>query len=181
MVGGCAEGLRDGRSGCFTFRGKQSYAPGMRKTSRAFWAKRPNSLVSCVLLTWSLITGQAAAQENAKFKEFSKPVIDIGIAAQDVEKSAKFYTEAIGFTEVQGFHVSGELGRQIVKRFDGGPRGPNDLPGKDRLVQRRGLRLRLDAQLVPQNLAAGLVLRQRRAALSEMSQTRHYRLMRTLH
>jgi len=53
------------------------------------------------------------AQEQEKFKGFSKPVIDIGIVARDVEKSARFYTEAIGFTEVKGFSVTGELGKKI--------------------------------------------------------------------
>jgi catechol 2,3-dioxygenase-like lactoylglutathione lyase family enzyme len=53
------------------------------------------------------------AQDQAAPKEFTKPVIDIGIVAREVEKSAKFYLEAIGFTEVAGFSVTGELGRKI--------------------------------------------------------------------
>ncbi len=44
---------------------------------------------------------------------FSKPVIDIGVVVSDIEKSAKFYTESLGMTEVKGFSVSGELGRKI--------------------------------------------------------------------
>jgi lactoylglutathione lyase len=56
--------------------------------------------------------GTALAQESNK-KEFSKPVIDIGMVARDVEKSARFYTDAIGFTEVQGFSVTADLGRKI--------------------------------------------------------------------
>lgn len=57
--------------------------------------------------------GIAAAEQTNNFKEFSKPVIDLGIVAKDAEKSARFYTEAIGFTEVPGFSVTGELGRKI--------------------------------------------------------------------
>lgn len=53
-----------------------------------------------------------AAQETMK-SEFSKPVIDIGLVVRDVAASAKFYTNAIGFTEVPGFPVSAELGRKI--------------------------------------------------------------------
>ncbi len=36
---------------------------------------------------------------------FSRSTIDFGIVASDLEKSAKFYTEALGCTEVQGFDV----------------------------------------------------------------------------
>jgi catechol 2,3-dioxygenase-like lactoylglutathione lyase family enzyme len=45
--------------------------------------------------------------------EFSKPIIDIGIVVKDASRSAAFLTNAIGFKEVQGFPVSGELGRKI--------------------------------------------------------------------
>ncbi|MBN2136328.1 MAG: VOC family protein [Sedimentisphaerales bacterium] len=41
---------------------------------------------------------------------FSRTIIDIGIVVSDVEKSAKFYTEALGFSEVGGFEVSKEMG-----------------------------------------------------------------------
>ncbi|HOW74116.1 MAG TPA: DUF1080 domain-containing protein [Phycisphaerae bacterium] len=44
---------------------------------------------------------------------FSKPVVDIGVVVSDIEKSAKFYTESLGLTEVKGFSVTGELGRKI--------------------------------------------------------------------
>jgi len=44
---------------------------------------------------------------------FSKPTIDIGIVARDVEKSAKFYTETIGLKEIEGFSAPAELGKKI--------------------------------------------------------------------
>lgn len=53
---------------------------------------------------------------NLKVKSlanFSKPIVDIGIVVSDLEKSAKFYTESLGMTEVKGFSVTGELGRKI--------------------------------------------------------------------
>ncbi|MBE0536500.1 MAG: VOC family protein [Phycisphaerae bacterium] len=40
---------------------------------------------------------------------FSRLTIDLGTVVSDVEKSAKFYTEALGFTEVPGFDVSPEM------------------------------------------------------------------------
>ncbi len=40
---------------------------------------------------------------------FSRLTIDVGVVVSDVEKSAKFYTEALGFTEVGGFDVSAEM------------------------------------------------------------------------
>jgi catechol 2,3-dioxygenase-like lactoylglutathione lyase family enzyme len=44
---------------------------------------------------------------------FSKPTIDIGIVARDVEKSAKFYTDTIGLKEIEGFSAPAELGKKI--------------------------------------------------------------------
>jgi catechol 2,3-dioxygenase-like lactoylglutathione lyase family enzyme len=45
--------------------------------------------------------------------EFSKPVIDLGMVVKDADRSAAFLTNAIGFKEVKGFSVSGDLGRKI--------------------------------------------------------------------
>ena len=54
-------------------------------------------------------TARAADATNA----FSKPTIDIGIVARDVEKSAKFYTEVIGLKEIKGFSGPAEFGKKI--------------------------------------------------------------------
>lgn len=70
------------------------------------------AIIGILLLALGLLLRNARAGENPA-SEFSKPVIDIGIVAADLEKSARFYTEAIGFTEIQGFDVSAELGRKI--------------------------------------------------------------------
>lgn len=39
---------------------------------------------------------------------FSSATADIGIVVKDLEKSAKFYTETLGLTEVKGFSVPAE-------------------------------------------------------------------------
>ncbi|MGC6464744.1 MAG: VOC family protein [Akkermansiaceae bacterium] len=49
----------------------------------------------------------ALAQEEKK-PVFTNAVADIGIVVKDLEKSAKFYTEVIGMTEVKGFDVPAE-------------------------------------------------------------------------
>ena len=50
---------------------------------------------------------------RAADSEFSKPVIDIGIVVKDSERTARFLTNVIGFKEVRGFSVTGDLGRKI--------------------------------------------------------------------
>lgn len=59
-------------------------------------------------VTVTSITGLAAAES-----EFSRLSIDIGVVVSDIEKSAKFYTEVIGFKEVPGFSVPGPRGKAI--------------------------------------------------------------------
>ena len=54
-----------------------------------------------------------ASEGKARSNSFAKPVVDIGIVVSDLDKSAKFYTESLGMTEVKGFSVTGELGRKI--------------------------------------------------------------------
>ena len=53
----------------------------------------------------------ARAAEGAA--AFSKPVIDLGMVATDAARTARFLTNAIGFTEVPGFSVTPDLGRRI--------------------------------------------------------------------
>ncbi len=45
--------------------------------------------------------------------ESSKPIIDIGMVAKDADRTARFLTNVIGFKEVRGFPVSGDLGKKI--------------------------------------------------------------------
>lgn len=65
------------------------------------------------LSSLALLATGADALAAESTKEFSKPVIDIGIVVRDIDKSAQFYTNAIGFKEVNGFPVTGDLGRKI--------------------------------------------------------------------
>jgi len=67
------------------------------------------------LAVWAalaLATAPVAAQ-GGQAGEFSKAVIDIGMVVRDAAASARFYTNAIGFTEVAGFPVSADLGKKI--------------------------------------------------------------------
>ena len=64
------------------------------------------TLVVCLAVGCLIAT---AAQSNSGKAEFTKTTIDIGVVVSDVEKAAKFYTEAVGFTEVRGFEVSAPL------------------------------------------------------------------------
>jgi lactoylglutathione lyase len=53
------------------------------------------------------------AEEPKKSRTFASTTIDIGVVVADVEKSVKFYTEAIGFKELMGFEVAGDYARDI--------------------------------------------------------------------
>jgi lactoylglutathione lyase len=45
--------------------------------------------------------------------EFSSTTIDLGVVTSDVEKSVKFYAEAIGFKELKGFSVGAEYAKDV--------------------------------------------------------------------
>lgn len=64
-------------------------------------------MVVCIVA--GLLAAGAAAPGAGK-GAFTRTTIDIGVVVSDVEKSAKFYTEALGFTEAGGFDVSKEMG-----------------------------------------------------------------------
>jgi catechol 2,3-dioxygenase-like lactoylglutathione lyase family enzyme len=53
----------------------------------------------------------APAAAPAPAGEFASLTIDLGVIASDVERSAKFYTEVAGFTEIQGFDASAAMTR----------------------------------------------------------------------
>lgn len=73
-----------------------------------FLGKLAAAFVVMTLLVTAPAT-HAADPTNA----FSKPTIDIGIVARDVEKSARFYSEAIGLKEIKGFSAAAEFGKKI--------------------------------------------------------------------
>ncbi len=82
----------------------------MRKTNRFFRTHiGARSLIGAVALT----IGVAAARAAEPAGEFSNGRIDLGIVVKDADRSAAFLTNAIGFKEVGGFSVTGDLGRKI--------------------------------------------------------------------
>jgi len=70
------------------------------------------SHLTAVTLSLSILLAGAATPGEAQDDQlFSKPTIDLGVVVSDVEKSVKFYTEAIGFQEKQGFQVPGDFAK----------------------------------------------------------------------
>lgn len=82
-------------------------------TSIPRFIHRPRPFVfACFLLA----IGPAASvplRADSPAAQFSKPVIDVGVVVSDLDKSVRFYTNAIGFKEVSGFSVSAEMGKKI--------------------------------------------------------------------
>lgn len=50
-----------------------------------------------------------ASTLSADDSEFARSTIDLGVVVKNVEKSAAFYTEAIGFNELKGFSVPADF------------------------------------------------------------------------
>lgn len=61
----------------------------------------------------SLFVPVSATRAADSTNGFSKPTIDIGIVAKDVEKSAKFYSEVVGLKEIKGFSAAPDFGKKI--------------------------------------------------------------------
>ncbi len=51
----------------------------------------------------------SAAQKQPEKAQFSRTTIDLGVVVSDVEKAVTFYTQALGFTKVSEFDVSGQM------------------------------------------------------------------------
>lgn len=81
----------------------------IRPATRRFSGSLIAALMQLALLLPTLLP--LRAEEPAS--QFSKPVIDIGVVVGDLDRSAKFYTNVIGFREVPGFNVSPEMGKKI--------------------------------------------------------------------
>ena len=63
------------------------------------------AVLACALLALFGFNYSAQADEKSVF---TKATIDLGIVVSDLDKAAKFYSEVIGLTEVDGFRVPGE-------------------------------------------------------------------------
>jgi len=71
--------------------------------------------VYVLLVAWALagvVMIQIARSDSGK-PEFSRTTIDVGVVVSDVEKAAKFYTQALGFTETGGFDVAAQMAGDI--------------------------------------------------------------------
>lgn len=64
-----------------------------------------------LVVLWALSIG--AHRSHGAEEEFPRTTIDLGTVVTDVAKSVKFYTDAIGFTEVQGFSVAGDYCEKV--------------------------------------------------------------------
>jgi catechol 2,3-dioxygenase-like lactoylglutathione lyase family enzyme len=67
--------------------------------------------VYALLVAWAIAGALMIkiARSEAGKPEFAKTTIDIGMVVSDVDKAAKFYTQALGFTETGSFDVSGQM------------------------------------------------------------------------
>jgi len=69
-------------------------------------------LVAATTLLMAGLFVIAGAQTGGDKPEFSRTTIDLGVVVSDIEKAAKFYTEAIGFQQVGSFDVAADLAGQ---------------------------------------------------------------------
>ena len=67
--------------------------------------------VHTLIVAWIVGGGimMAAAKQDSGKSEFSRTTIDLGMVVGDVEKTAVFYREVLGFKELSGFDVSAQM------------------------------------------------------------------------
>jgi catechol 2,3-dioxygenase-like lactoylglutathione lyase family enzyme len=66
----------------------------------------PLLIVACTIAGSLVVTG---AQQSGTKAAFSRTTIDLGLVVSDVEKAAKFYTEALGFKDAGSFDVAAQM------------------------------------------------------------------------
>lgn len=67
-----------------------------------------------IAATFAVIASQgSAALAEESSSPFSSTTIDIGLVAKDAEKTVKFYKDAIGFKEVEGFFVPADYAKDV--------------------------------------------------------------------
>src|SRR5205823_2614346 len=66
-------------------------------------------LLAGLVAAGAALTKRATADAAKSEGEFARTTIDLGVVVSDVDKSAAFYKDAIGFKEVKGFSVSGDF------------------------------------------------------------------------
>jgi len=72
-------------------------------------SQRSDFFTSLLLATLVLLAGTARAGAEDPESPFTRTTIDIGVVVSDVERSATFYTEVIGFTEITPFDVPADF------------------------------------------------------------------------
>lgn len=65
--------------------------------------------VSLIAASGFTLAVSANQQTEAPASNFASEVIDLGMVVSDLDKSVKFYKDAIGFEEVEGFKVPGQF------------------------------------------------------------------------
>ena len=61
----------------------------------------------------AVVGSSAMADHHEEKKAFSSQTIDLGVVVSDIDRSAKFYKEALGFKEVPGFDVPGDWANKV--------------------------------------------------------------------
>lgn len=61
----------------------------------------------------ALTLSRGTAEETRNKSAFASSTIDLGMIVSDAEKSAKFYTEAVGFTELKPFSVPADFATEV--------------------------------------------------------------------
>lgn len=67
------------------------------------------SVALCLALFGFVISLRAAEPKAG----FTSQTVDLGMVVSDIEKSVKFYTEGIGFKEIQGFSVPADWTTEV--------------------------------------------------------------------
>ena len=68
-------------------------------------------VVLVLVLGWVAAGCRGGGDTKATSGPFASSTIDIGTVVSDIEKSAAFYKDVLGFTEVPGFDVPAEMGK----------------------------------------------------------------------
>ena len=71
--------------------------------------KITRSLATVLVCTTAFALSVSAIQQAAPETNFASETIDIGMVVSDLDKSLKFYKDALGFEEVPGFKVPGQF------------------------------------------------------------------------
>ena len=67
------------------------------------------SLAAILVCATAFALGVSANQQTTPETNFASETIDIGMVVSDIDKSVKFYKDALGFEEVPGFKVPGQF------------------------------------------------------------------------